>query len=76
MGEKNPMWKGDNVTYRSLHNYISVHKIRYNKCELCSKENIKTCFASKDNSYTRDIKDWIRLCYKCHYKADRNLINL
>jgi|SRR3990167_1162781 len=68
--EKNPNWKGDNVSYWGLHKWIYTHK---GKAIICSKCNsIKAVqWANKSHEYKRDLDDWFALCRKCHHAYDR-----
>lgn len=75
--ELNPRWKGDNVSYQALHNWIRKHFKKPNYCEFC-KENpginkrgyTKLQWANKTKKYLRNREDWICLCVKCHKKND------
>ena len=71
--EKHPFWKGNEVSYRGLHKWVERKLGFPNKCESCGEiENNrrKIHWANKSGKYKRDLKDWIRLCAKCHYKKD------
>ena len=35
IGDKNPMWVGDKITYKGLHSWINKHKPKRNDCEDC-----------------------------------------
>ena len=35
IGRKNPMWKGEKVSYRSLHEWIRRNKSKILLCEIC-----------------------------------------
>jgi hypothetical protein len=63
-------WKGENVGYFSLHNWVGRHKGKAKICSCCgSVKNVQ--WANKSLEYKRDLEDWIELCYKCHRKYDR-----
>lgn len=70
-GKDNPMWKGDNVGYASLH--LRVEKIRGKpqKCEFCGTTDPNKTYewASMTKNYL-DINDYKRLCKSCHNKFD------
>lgn len=69
--EKNPNWKGDNITYSSLHNWIVRNYGKPKKCSHCSTTNAKKFeWANKSGKYLRNINDYIRLCVSCHRKYD------
>lgn len=70
VGSDNPMWKGDNVGYNSLHSWIRRHKPKPEFCEHCG---IKPPVEASNNSgeYKRDINDYEWLCKKCHGEKDK-----
>lgn len=74
LGAENATWKGDNVGYRSLHEWVIRLKGTPNICEHCgldSKvEKKRLVWANKSHEYKRDLEDWMRLCYVCHRKYD------
>lgn len=75
IGESNNKWKGDNVGYDALHDWVYRVLGSPMKCEHCclifsSNRNIH--WANKSGDYKRNTKDWIRLCVKCHSKYDRH----
>jgi hypothetical protein len=68
----NGAWKGDNVSYTSLHQWIRNHKPKPELCEECRK--IKPYdLANISGKYRRDINDFEWLCRKCHMKKDNRL---
>lgn len=72
-GKKNPNWKGNDIKYTSLHQWINRQLGEPNKCEHCGKEGLKRNqinWANKDHTYKRDLEDWISLCVGCHKKYD------
>lgn len=74
-GEKNNMWKGDNVGYHGIHKWIAVMLGKPTKCEHCEKDGLtghQIHWANISGEYKRDITDWLRLCAKCHAKYDNN----
>lgn len=74
IGELNPSWKGDNVGYWGIHVWIQKQLGKPNKCEHCNLTNCKKYeWASKNHSYKRDIKEWLRLCTKCHREYDKKI---
>ncbi len=64
-------YTGDNVGYSGLHDWISYHYGKANKCEHCDKDHGRIEWANKSHEYKRDRADWIQLCKKCHIKYDR-----
>jgi DNA-directed RNA polymerase subunit RPC12/RpoP len=75
IGEKNPMWKGNEVGYMALHEYVRKHFPKPKKCMECSK---KTKFLDLANKgiYNRDLINWEYLCRKCHMTKDGRLDTL
>jgi len=72
-GEKNPNWKGDNVSISALHSWIKDHKPKPNFCEICNKKTDKLDCANISGEYKRDINDFQWICRKCHMKNDGRL---
>lgn len=67
--EKNPNWKGDNVSYAGLHDFIKFNKSKSEICENCKKKK-KVDLSNLSQKYTRDLNDWKWLCRSCHMKFD------
>lgn len=62
-------WKGDNVGYCALHEWVSRYKGKPTKCEHCGKiflRNSQIHWANIDHKYRRRLNDFIRLCSSCH----------
>lgn len=70
--ENNPSWKGDDVGYTALHQWVYKNLGQPNYCEHC-KSTVELAYhwANKSHEYKRDVSDWMRLCVKCHFKYDR-----
>jgi len=69
-GKLNGMWKGDNVGYYGIHDWLNFY-FHKDKCEFCnSKNNLQ--WANKDGKYRRIREDYFILCSKCHKKYDWN----
>lgn len=80
-GEKNVKWKGDEVGYDALHDWVRRELGTPERCEHCgttepSKYKGNYEWANLSQEYIRDVKDWIRLCRKCHSKHDDRLRGL
>jgi hypothetical protein len=75
MGENNPAWKGDDVTYGSLHDYIRWHKPKPDLCENC-KGNHPRDLHNIPGTYKRNLEDWVWLCRSCHMIEDERLEKL
>lgn len=75
LGHKNGQWKGDDVKYGSLHDYIKYHIPKPKICSNCKREGyIEICNIS--GKYKRDFNDWEWLCRKCHMVKDGRILNL
>jgi len=75
VGINNPVWKGDAVGYSGLHKWVRKKFGQPKKCEHCGENNLKgqkIHWANKSGDYSRDRKDWVRLCVKCHCLFDNN----
>ena len=68
-GKNNGMWKGDNVGYGSLHEWIKNRKPKPKFCEIC-KIKPPIDLANISGKYKRDLSDWEWLCRKCHMIKD------
>ena len=73
-GNKHPLWKGNNATYGSIHDWVSRHLGTPKICSHCgnSRKKIYYQWANISGNYKRDLSDWVRLCVKCHRKKDKN----
>ena len=73
-GENHFNWKGDNVGYGALHDWIKKQKGIATHCELISCEGISTNYqwANISGLYLRELTDWMQLCISCHVKFDKN----
>lgn len=72
-GEYNPHWKGKNVCYSSIHDWIEKRKPKPKKCErmitsLCKERDGigKLLLANISGQYPRDISDYEWVCGSCH----------
>jgi hypothetical protein len=65
--ENNPSWKGNNASYKALHQWVRRHKHKPELCEIC---NNKTPYdtANISGEYKRDVNDYQWLCRACHFK--------
>lgn len=73
-GEKSHSWKGNEVGYRTIHEWVISILGQPTKCSDCVKENLfgkNIHWANKDHAYRRVISDWMRLCSKCHGEYDK-----
>jgi hypothetical protein len=75
LGNKNPMWKGDNVSYVGLHSWLKRNKKKVKLCECCHT-NKPYDLANISGKYKRDVDDYEWLCRKCHMTKDGRLKKL
>ena len=67
MGPHNGMWKGDQVGYQALHDWVHRRIPRPPYCPSCGlNKRLHTCNIS--GKYIRDISDWEYLCQRCHFR--------
>lgn len=86
VGEKHPMYKGDNVGYSGAHRWLTNHHGNPPKCELCGQEGeYRTRFSKKygkvnywslqwaniSGTYTRYRDDYSGMCKSCHMNHDK-----
>ncbi len=72
LGEKNNMWKGDNVGRAAIHTWLKRHYGKPNTCEKCGligSRNIDWA-KIKGRKYERKRENFWRLCHKCHMAYD------
>jgi len=74
MGDKNPMWKGDDVSYISLHQWVREQIAKPETCQECHKAE-PLDVANISQEYKRDLEDWEWLCRSCHMKKDGRMSN-
>lgn len=75
MGDKNPMWKGNNVGYYALHEWVRNHKPRPSLCERCHTKPPHD-LTNVSQAYHRDLSDWRWMCRTCHMISDGRLAQL
>lgn len=63
-------YKGDDIKYGTLHDWVGHWLGKATVCTFCGKTEGRIEWANKSRKYKRDLKDWISLCKKCHYKYD------
>lgn len=83
-GERHWAWKGNDVGYNALHDWIVSIYGKANHCERCGADKIpkgkKYWFewSRKTKKTSRNRKDWRQLCIPCHREVDdwKNKIKL
>ena len=79
LGDKNPMWKADEVGYNALHAWVNRNLKKPDTCELCNEVKEWLDLANVTGIYNRDFNNWQYLCRKCHMESDgrlQKLVNL
>ena len=72
-GEDHPNWRGEAVGNKGLHQWVEDFLGRPKKCEDCGTTTAKRFdWANISREYKRSngLKDWKRLCRKCHIAFD------
>ncbi len=76
--EKNGHWKGDDVGYLALHDWIRSRKGKAQFCINCEKtiKETRIEWANISHEYKRDVNDFVSLCCSCHSRFDKNKLEL
>jgi len=75
-GKKSYIWKGDNVGYMALHEWVRKQLGTPSVCVGCGNTKAKRYeWSNISQEYKRDILDWERLCLSCHKKKDTEYRN-
>lgn len=67
---QHPLWKGESVSRKGLHNWLHRKLGKASMCEFCGKTKGRFEWANKSHRYIRSLEDWFQLCYSCHDKYD------
>jgi hypothetical protein len=68
--DKNPMWKGEKVSYGCLHRWLRRNYPPPDKCPNCGWKKPRLEVACLTGKYSRNPKDYTYLCVKCHRNMD------
>lgn len=69
-GEEHRSWKGEQVSYQGLHNWVKSKLVKPTFCEFCgSNKHIE--LSNISGLYKRDLNDWQWLCAICHRAYDK-----
>lgn len=69
--ENNNNWKGKDVGYDAFHMRVIAERGKPKKCEICGEDNPKVWYDWANlTSNFNDIKDYKRMCRKCHCQYD------
>lgn len=76
LGDQHPLWRGDAVSYTTLHSWVRRHKPKSGVCAECSaavgtERSRGTEWANISGRYLRDLDDYVELCIPCHRRRDR-----
>lgn len=74
-GANNTSWKGDDVSYKTLHQWVARHTMKPDLCPNCHS-NRKLELANVSGKYKRDLNDWEYLCRRCHYEKYHKLYKI
>ena len=77
MGKNHPLWKGEDISYSGLHKWLYRKFGSPDTCEHCKKSGLRgraIHWANKSGKYSRNRKDWLRLCRLCHEKHDKRVL--
>lgn len=72
--EKSYAWKGEQVSYRGLHQWIRRKKGHPGICTKCGKQSDRPRiiqWANIDGRYRRVLEDYVGMCCSCHKLHDR-----
>lgn len=78
-GSEHYLWKGDNVSYSGIHNWVRKHLGNCKECSNClftSDNTHQFHWANISHEYKRELSDWVRLCVKCHKAYDMGRIEV
>ena len=75
VGEKNGMWKGDDVGIPALHDWVKDRMPKPEYCEHCGLAPPRD-LANKSGKYKRALTDWYWICRRCHMVIDGRLEKL
>lgn len=79
-GADNKKWRGDDASYYAIHIWVSNHfgKASDFPCAFCEKTggSKQMQWANLDHKYSRNKKDWIVLCVKCHCNYDQTVLGV
>ena len=71
-GPDHPDWKGDNISYSTLHQWVNRALRKTGACTVCGALRI-TQWANLSGHYRRDLSDFAEMCVPCHLRHDWTL---
>ena len=71
-------WKGDDVGYGALHEWVVRELGKPKECEECGLNDKERVYhwANISRNYKRELTDWIRLCVPCHKLYDLHKLEI
>lgn len=69
LGEKHHLWKGDNASYASIHEWVNRNIPKPLGCSKCHEDK-KLEAHNLSKKYLRIISDWLWVCRSCHNKLE------
>ncbi len=69
--KNNFQWKGNNVGYNQLHEWVKRRLPKPKLCQECNK--IEPIDLANKGVYNRELKNWEWLCRRCHMLKDGRL---
>ena len=70
VADKNGNWRGDNVGYNGIHDFMHRRMKQPKSCQSCGKITSNLDLANISQKYKRVVDDWEWLCRKCHMQKD------
>lgn len=64
------MWRGNDVGYSGVHQWVRRHLPKPESCESCGRVSKWIDLANITGIYSREFENWRYLCRKCHRKND------
>lgn len=76
-GSRNHMWKGDDASYKAMHQRLTKRFGQPQRCEVCGTTDKRRRYdwASLSGQY-QDMGDYRRMCRSCHWKYDKIILNI
>lgn len=74
-GKDSKLYKGEDITYGSLHQWVARELGRPTRCSGCGIDGLtgsKIHWSNISGDYKRELSDWQRLCVSCHKRYDRS----
>ncbi len=69
-GSESSAWKGFKIKYESLHKWLSKNFVKPKICDFCKLKKQLDWALKKGKRYSRNIKNYLALCRKCHTNYD------